>query len=46
VPRITLGRAETNAINPALSKALHASATHLHMDTDLRVGIIAAKGDR
>ncbi len=46
VLRITLNRPKVNAINRALSKALHAAALRLHTDPELRVGIITAKGDR
>jgi enoyl-CoA hydratase/carnithine racemase len=43
---ITLNRPKVNAINRALSAALHAAAQHLQDDPDLRVGIITAKGER
>ncbi|HVJ40545.1 MAG TPA: enoyl-CoA hydratase-related protein [Dongiaceae bacterium] len=46
VLRITLNRPKVNAISRALSKALHAAASLLHTDPELRVGIITAQGDR
>ncbi len=46
VLEITLNRPKVNAINGALSHAIHDAVQRLEHDPDLRVGIITAKGTR
>ena len=46
VLEITLNRPRVNAINGALSRAIHGAVRRLQDDPELMVGIITAKGER
>lgn len=46
VLEITLNRPKVNAINGALSQAIHAAVRRLQDDEELTVGILTAKGER
>ncbi|MEM7292883.1 MAG: enoyl-CoA hydratase-related protein, partial [Pseudomonadota bacterium] len=43
---ITLNRPPANAINPAVSNAIHGALQRVQNEPDLRVGIITGTGDR